>query len=40
MNKDKIGENLIISPLSIFKVLSLAANGTRKDTPSEMLDVF
>ena len=40
MNKDKIGENLIISTLSIFQVLSLAANGARKDTLSEMLDVL
>ena len=40
MNKDKIGENLIISPLSIFQALSLAANGARKDTLSEMLDVL
>ena len=40
MNKDKIGKNLIISPLSIFQVLSLAANGARKETLSEMLDVL
>ena len=40
MNKDKIGENLIISPFSIFQALSLAANGARKDTLSEMLDVL
>jgi serpin B len=40
MNKNKIGENLIISPLSIFQALSLAANGARKDTLSEMLDVL
>ena len=40
MNKKKIGKNLIISPLSIFQVLSLAANGARKETLSEMLDVL
>ena len=40
MNKEKIGENLIISPLSIFQALSLEANGARKDTLSEMLDML
>ena len=40
MNKEKIGENLIISPLSIFQALSLAANGAKKETLSEMLDVL
>ena len=40
MNKKKIGENLIISPLSIFQALSLTANGAKKDTLSEMLDLL
>ena len=40
MNKEKIGENLIISPLSIFQALSLAANGAKKETLSEMLNVL
>ena len=40
MNKDKKGENLIISPLSIFQALSLAANGAKGETQSEMLDVL
>ena len=40
MNKENIGKNLIISPLSIFQALSLAANGARKETLSEMLDVL
>ena len=40
MNKDKIGDNLIISPLSIFQALSLAANGANKQTLSEMLDLL
>ena len=38
MNKEKIGENLIISPLSIFQALSLAANGANGQNLSEMLD--
>ena len=40
MNKKKIGENLIISPLSIYQALSLTANGAKKDTLSEMLELL
>ena len=40
MSKDKNGENLIVSPLSIFQALSLAANGAKGDTLSEMLDLL
>ena len=40
MNKEKKGENLIISPLSIFQALSLAANGAKGETQSEMLDLL
>ena len=40
MNKEKKGENLIISPLSIFQALSLAANGAKEKTQSEMLEVL
>ena len=40
MNKDKKGENLIISPLSIFQILSLTTNGAKGQTQSEMLDVL
>jgi serpin B len=40
MAKDKKGENLIISPLSIFQALSLAANGAKEQTRSEMLDLL
>ena len=40
MNKEKIGENLIISPLSIFQALSLVANGAKGETLSEMLDLL
>ena len=40
MNKEKIGENLIISPLSIFQALSLAANGANGKTLSEMLELL
>ena len=37
MNKDQKGQNLIISPLSIYQVLSLLANGANGETQSEML---
>ena len=40
MNKDKKGGNLIISPLSIYQALSLAANGANGETLSEMLDLL
>ena len=40
MNKEKEGQNLIISPLSIFQALSLAANGAKGDTLLEMLDLL
>ena len=40
MNKEKVGNNLIISPLSIFQVLSLTANGARDETLSQMLEVL
>ena len=40
MSKDRKGENLIISPLSIFQALSLAANGAKGQTQQEMLDLF
>ena len=40
INKEKEGENLIISPLSIYQALSLAANGAKGKTLSEMLDTL
>ena len=40
MNKEKKGENLIISPLSIFQALSLATNGAKEKTQSEMLELL
>ena len=40
MNKEKKGENLIISPLSIFQALSLTANGAKGDTLLEMLELL
>ena len=40
INKDKKGENLIISPLSIYQVLSLLANGANGETQSEMLSTL
>ena len=40
MNKEKSGENLIISPLSIYQVLSLTTNGAKGETQKEMLEVL
>ena len=40
MNKEKKGENLIISPLSIFQILSLTSNGAKEQTLLEMLEVL
>ena len=40
INKETKGENLIISPLSIFQVLSLTANGANGETQKEMLEVL
>ena len=40
INKNKKGENLIISPLSIFQILSLTANGARTDTQLEMIQTL
>ena len=37
LNQNKKGQNLIISPLSIYQVLSLLANGANGETQSEML---
>ena len=37
LNKSNRGKNLIISPLSIFQILSLTANGVREITKSEMI---
>ena len=41
MNKNKKGKNLIIiSPLSIFQILSLTANGARGKTQLEMIEAL
>ena len=40
MNKQKSGKNLIISPLSIYQVLSLTTNGAKGETQKEMLEVL
>ena len=40
LNKDKKGMNLIISPLSIYQVLSLLANGAEGETLSEMVKIL
>ncbi len=40
MNKKEKGKNLIISPLSIFQGLSLAANAAKGETQSEILELL
>ena len=40
INNDKSGNNVIISPLSIYQVLSLLSNGAKESTLSEMLSVL
>ena len=40
INKEKNGENLVISPLSIFQVLSLTANGAKGITQQQMLGLL
>ena len=40
INKLKNGENLIISPLGIFQLLSLTANGAKGTTQQEMLETL
>ena len=40
INNDKSGKNVIISPLSIYQVLSLLTNGAKESTLSEMLSVL
>ena len=40
IKKKKKGQNLIISPLSIFQILSLAANGARNETKIEMIQTL
>ena len=40
MNKGKKGQNLIISPLSIFQILSLTANGAKEQTQLEMVQTL
>ena len=37
LNKSKRGQNLIISPLSIFQILSLTSNGAKGETQKEMV---
>ena len=37
LNKQFINKNLIISPLSAYQILSLAANGAKKNTLTEMI---
>lgn len=40
INKEKVGENTIISPLSIYQVLSLLSNGAEKETLKEMFKIL
>ena len=40
MNKSKKGQNLIISPLSIFQILSLTTNGADSETQLEMIQAL
>jgi len=40
MNKSKRGKNLIISPLSIFQILSLTTNGANGQTQKEMIQAL
>ena len=40
LNKSKRGQNLIISPLSIFQILSLTTNGAKGQTQKEMVQAL
>ena len=40
INKNKKGKNLIISPISIFQILSLTSNGAKNDTQLEMIQAL
>ena len=40
INKSKKGSNLIISPLSIFQILSLTTNGAKGKTQLEMIEAL
>jgi serpin B len=37
INKATVGKNLMVSPLSIYHILSLTANGAANNTLAEML---
>ena len=37
INKSTIGQNIMVSPLSIYHILSLTANGAANNTLQEML---
>ena len=40
INKNKIGKNIMVSPLSIYHILSLTANGSANQTMVEMLQTL
>ena len=40
MNKNYKNENLIVSPISVYQVLGLTANGARGKTQKEMISAL
>ena len=40
MNKENIKQNLTISPLSVYQVLGLTANGAKGNTLNQMLNAL
>ena len=40
MNKNFIKKNLILSPLSVYQILSLTSNGAKGKTLQEMLSAL
>jgi len=40
INKSEIGNNMIISPLSLYHIVSLTTNGACGETETEMLNTL
>ena len=40
LNQSEIGNNVIISPLGLYHIISLATNGARGETETEMLNTL
>jgi len=40
INKNNVGKNVLLSPLSVYHLMSLATNGAAKTTQAEMLKVL